>query len=50
MLETTLQHNQPRRDELQAALDRYLDEGKIIEVLGTTTEPHHGGYFNLRDK
>lgn len=49
MLETTVKNNQPRRDAIQADLDRYLDDGKLIEVL--TTEPtdrapKYHGYFN----
>lgn len=54
MLETTVQHNEKRRDALQRDIDAFLSEGKMIEVLGTPEQqrktPHHPGYFNTRDK
>jgi hypothetical protein len=58
MLETTVQHNERRREALQRDIDRFLDEGKMIEVLTPTPgdesvhrrQSNYHAYFNVRDK
>ncbi len=56
MLETTVQYNEKRREALQRDIDRFLDSGKMIEVLTQPDRqplhplPQYPSYFNLRDK
>ena len=56
MLETTVQHNEKRRQALQRDIDKFLDSGKMIEILG---EPggqpmrplqQYPSYFTPKDK
>lgn len=56
MLETTVQHNEKRRQELQRDIDRFLDSGKMIEVLAAPGEEplrplrQYPNHFTLRGK
>ena len=56
MLDNRVQHNAPRRESLQRDIDRFLDSGKMIEVLAAPGEeplrplPQYPTHFTLRGK
>ena len=47
-LQSELKHKQPEHDAIAADINKYLSEGKLIEILGTTQHIKHASEYQIR--
>lgn len=47
-LQSELKHKQPEHDAIEADINKYLSDGKLIEILGTNQQIKHGPEYTIR--
>ena len=47
-LTSELKHKQPEHDAIESDINRWLNAGHVIEILGTTKQIKHGPEYTIR--